>query len=144
MAIRTAEQPTATSMVTPTSRRVTSSAWRLPIPIPVVTSRAWFGSTANRWTVGPERPRSLPARRSVASDDVDERPMSADGDEPIHVGSFAAWLDQMSAALRGDADADVPCGSCTACCTSSQFVPIGPDEVDALAHIPADLLFPVP
>ena len=25
---------------------------------------------------------------------------------------------------------------CTACCTSSQFVHIGPDEVDTLAHIP--------
>jgi hypothetical protein len=50
----------------------------------------------------------------------------------------------MQAALRGDADAEVPCGSCTACCTSSQFVPIGPDETDTLAHIPAELLFPAP
>jgi Fe-S-cluster containining protein len=50
----------------------------------------------------------------------------------------------MRAALRGGGDAEVPCGSCTACCTSSQFVPIGADETDTLAHIPAELLFPAP
>jgi Fe-S-cluster containining protein len=64
------------------------------------------------------------------------------GDLPA--GDFASWLFAMQAALRGDADAEVPCGSCTACCTSSQFVPIGPDESDTLAHIPAALLFPAP
>jgi Fe-S-cluster containining protein len=50
----------------------------------------------------------------------------------------------MRGALQGDRDAEVPCGSCSACCTASQFVHIGPDEVDALAHIPAELLFPAP
>jgi Fe-S-cluster containining protein len=64
------------------------------------------------------------------------------GDLPA--GDFASWLSAMQAALRGDADAGVPCGTCTACCTSSQFVPIGPDETDTLAHIPAELLFPAP
>ena len=64
------------------------------------------------------------------------------GDLPA--GDFASWLSAMQAALRGDADAEVPCGSCTACCTSSQFVPIGADETDTLAHIPAELLFPAP
>ena len=38
----------------------------------------------------------------------------------------------------------MPCDGCTACCTSSQFVHIGPDETDTLAHIPAALLFPAP
>jgi hypothetical protein len=66
------------------------------------------------------------------------------GADAIAAGQFSAWLEEMAAALRGDTDAGVPCGTCTACCTSSQFVPIGPDEVDALAHIPADLLFPAP
>src|SRR5207244_2030213 len=33
--------------------------------------------------------------------------------EPIDAGPFTAWLDEMSAALRGEADADVPCGTCT-------------------------------
>ena len=50
----------------------------------------------------------------------------------------------MTRALRGERASDVPCGACTACCTASQFVHIEPDEVDALAHIPADLLFPAP
>ena len=69
-------------------------------------------------------------------------------DQPVgdHLpaGDFASWLGAMQAALRGEADADVPCGGCIACCTSSQFVPIGPDETDTLARIPAGLLFPAP
>ena len=59
-------------------------------------------------------------------------------------GPFSAWLDDMLAALRGEADAGVPCGSCTACCTSSQFVHIAPDEQATLARIPAELRFPAP
>ena len=39
-------------------------------------------------------------------------------------------------------ESDVPCNGCTACCRSSQFVHVGPDEADTLAHIPAELLFP--
>ncbi|MGI8809789.1 MAG: YkgJ family cysteine cluster protein [Acidimicrobiales bacterium] len=50
----------------------------------------------------------------------------------------------MQRALQGDSESDVPCGSCTACCTSSQFVHISPDELDTLAHVPAELLFPAP
>jgi Fe-S-cluster containining protein len=41
-------------------------------------------------------------------------------------------------------EADVPCGSCTACCTSSQFIHVEPDERATLARIPAALLFPAP
>ena len=59
-------------------------------------------------------------------------------------GPFGAWLGRMQAALRGEADADVPCGECTACCTSAQFVHIAPDETETLARIPAALLFPAP
>ena len=68
--------------------------------------------------------------------------MSEDGDLPA--GDFSSWLAAMEAAIGGRADADVPCGACSACCTASQFVPIGPDETDTLAHIPAQLLFPAP
>jgi uncharacterized protein len=57
---------------------------------------------------------------------------------------FAAWLRGMLAALSGRAESDVPCGTCTACCRSAQFVHIGPDEVDTLAHVPGELLFPAP
>jgi uncharacterized protein len=59
-------------------------------------------------------------------------------------GAFGEWLDQTERVRRGEIDADVPCGSCTACCTSSQFIHIAPDEVDTLAHIPPALLFPAP
>ena len=69
--------------------------------------------------------------------------MSGD-EELLPAGEFSAWLDGMQRALSGDGESDVPCGACTACCTSSQFVHIGPDETDTLAHIPAELLFPAP
>jgi Fe-S-cluster containining protein len=62
----------------------------------------------------------------------------------MDAGPLSTWLDGMLAALRGEADADVPCGTCTACCTSSQFVHVGPDERDTLARIPPDLCFPAP
>jgi uncharacterized protein len=62
----------------------------------------------------------------------------------VPAGEFTVWLGGMQAALRGEADSDVPCGSCTACCTSSQFVHIEPDEVQTLALIPGELLFPAP
>lgn len=65
-------------------------------------------------------------------------------DEPLPAGDFGPWLDAMEGALAGDRPADVPCGTCTACCTSSQFVHIGPDEADTLAHVPDALRFPAP
>ncbi len=65
-----------------------------------------------------------------------------EGDLPA--GDFAAWLTEVQGAIRGEHPAEVPCGDCTACCTSSQFVHIEPDETDAVAHIPAELLFPAP
>jgi uncharacterized protein len=54
------------------------------------------------------------------------------------------WLAGMQEALRGERGSDVPCGGCTACCTSSQFIHIGPGETETLRHIPAELLFPAP
>jgi len=69
---------------------------------------------------------------------MDSRP------DDLAAGAFRAWLEEMWAALRHEADADVPCGDCCACCSTSHFVHVGPEEVDALAHIPADLRFPAP
>jgi Fe-S-cluster containining protein len=66
------------------------------------------------------------------------------GEEELPAGDFSEWVDGMQSALRGESDSDVPCGTCTACCTASQFVHIAPDETDALAHIPRELLFPAP
>jgi Fe-S-cluster containining protein len=62
----------------------------------------------------------------------------------LAAGDFSSWLTGMQGAIRGDRGSDVPCGGCTACCTSSQFIPITPDETDTLAHIPRELLFPAP
>ena len=62
----------------------------------------------------------------------------------LPAGPFAAWLAEIQGAIRGERDAEVACGPCTACCASSQFVHIAPDETDALAHIPKALLFPAP
>jgi hypothetical protein len=67
------------------------------------------------------------------SDDVD-----------IAAGDFSGWIAGMQAAMRGERDSDVPCNGCTACCRSSHFVQIEPDETATLARIPAALLFPAP
>ena len=68
--------------------------------------------------------------------------MSADN--VAAAGDFSSWLIQIQAAIRGEHGSEVPCDGCTACCTSSQFIHVGPDESDTLAHIPAELLFPAP
>ncbi|HEX3542140.1 MAG TPA: YkgJ family cysteine cluster protein, partial [Acidimicrobiales bacterium] len=59
-------------------------------------------------------------------------------------GEFSPWLAQVRGAIAGAHGVAVPCGSCTACCTSSQFIAIGPDEEATLARIPADVRFPAP
>jgi hypothetical protein len=65
------------------------------------------------------------------------------GDE-LPAGPFSAWLAEVRAAIAGEGETDVACGTCTACCASSQFVHVEPDEVDALRHIPKALRFPAP
>ena len=68
--------------------------------------------------------------------------MSDDRDLPA--GDFSAWMTDVQAAIRGHGESDVPCGTCTACCTAAQFIHVGPDETETLAHIPAGVLFPAP
>ena len=65
-------------------------------------------------------------------------------DDALAAGGFSTWLQGMTEAIAGRRDSDVPCDGCTACCTSSQFVHIAPEETDTLAHIPKALLFPAP
>lgn len=62
----------------------------------------------------------------------------------LAAGEFSSWMGEIQGAIRGEGGSDVPCNGCTACCTSSQFVHIAPDETDTLAHVPAGLLFPAP
>jgi uncharacterized protein len=65
-------------------------------------------------------------------------------DGPVDAGEFRQWLVTARDAITEGRQAVVPCRGCTACCRSSQFVELGPDETDALAHIPPALLFPAP
>ena len=66
--------------------------------------------------------------------------------EPVRLdaGKFSNWLSDTRTALKNDAETDVPCGECTACCTSSYFIHIKSSETDTLSHIPDELLFPAP
>jgi Fe-S-cluster containining protein len=66
------------------------------------------------------------------------------GPPDLPAGDFSAWLRAMRESLAGTADSDVPCGGCCACCASSHFIHVGPDEDGALAHIPPALLFTAP
>jgi uncharacterized protein len=68
----------------------------------------------------------------------------AEPDDALPAGEFSGWLASMVRTLDGAQGSDVPCGSCTACCRSAQFVHIEPDEHAALARIPSALLFPAP
>jgi hypothetical protein len=62
----------------------------------------------------------------------------------LAAGDFSSWVTAMQSAIRGERGSEVPCGGCTACCTSSQFVHVGPEETETRAHIPEELLFPAP
>src|SRR5438445_2891533 len=68
----------------------------------------------------------------------------ASEDRDLPAGDFSSWVVDMQGAIRGEGGSEVPCDGCTACCTSSQFIHIEPDEADTLARIPAELLFPAP
>jgi len=80
-------------------------------------------------------------RDDLAMNPLADAEMSDESDLPA--GDFSAWVTLMLGALRGGQSA-VPCGECTACCTSSQFIHIGPDETETRSHIPAELMFPAP
>ena len=51
--------------------------------------------------------------------------------------AFGEWLAQMLAVLRGERDADVPCGECVGCCVSSYPIPLRPTDAAALASVPS-------
>ena len=66
------------------------------------------------------------------------------GEDDLPAGEFSSWMIEIQSAIRGERGSVVPCGGCTACCTSSQFIHIEPDETDTLSRIPPELLFPAP
>ena len=69
---------------------------------------------------------------------------SMDHDGEIATERFATWLRRTRRALRSGEAVAVPCGDCTACCTSSYFVHIDADETATLAAVPDELKFAAP
>ncbi|HET9077566.1 MAG TPA: YkgJ family cysteine cluster protein [Acidimicrobiales bacterium] len=57
---------------------------------------------------------------------------------------MSRWVAETRRHLMERTTSPVACGTCTACCRSSQFVDIEPDEADPLAHIPARLVVQAP
>lgn len=76
-------------------------------------------------------------RKKLDLEDVTDR-------SELPAGSFSSWVKHTKSAVADKGTADVPCGTCIACCTSSYFIHVGPDEVEALRRIPKALLFPAP
>jgi hypothetical protein len=71
---------------------------------------------------------------------VSERPRI----DRLPAGDFSVWLRETLAALAEEAAADVPCGSCNACCRTSHFIHVRPEEKRTRARLPRELLFPAP
>jgi hypothetical protein len=62
----------------------------------------------------------------------------------LHAGTFSTWLRNIRKALLENRGMNVPCGECDACCRSSYFIHIKPEETRTLNRIPKELLFPAP
>jgi hypothetical protein len=62
----------------------------------------------------------------------------------LPAGDFSAWLRHARSALSTGAGTEVECGACTACCDSSYFIHIGPEETEALDRIEKGLLAAAP
>lgn len=59
----------------------------------------------------------------------------------LPAGRFSAWLRRTRHALQNENGAAVPCGDCNACCRSSYFIHIRPEETRTLKRIPSQILF---
>lgn len=65
----------------------------------------------------------------------------ADG---ISAGGFSAWLRQARKALALGLGTDVDCGDCAACCSSSYFIHVKPEEAKALGAEAQGAMVPAP
>ncbi|MCZ6642018.1 MAG: YkgJ family cysteine cluster protein [Gammaproteobacteria bacterium] len=65
-------------------------------------------------------------------------------EQDLPAGGFSVWLRRTRTDLTAQVGADVPCGECNACCHSSYFIHIGPEETQTLELIPEELLFAAP
>ncbi len=64
--------------------------------------------------------------------------------QDLPAGCFSSWLRRTRSALVKEKGVNVHCGECKACCTSSYFIHIRPEENQTLARINKKLLFPAP
>src|SRR5665647_3042565 len=106
-------------------------------------------SQGSVWITDRARRRPPPGGRLRARSVIDTEPweeaaMVEGPGEPVLAGDFSSWMAATKSVIEEGQRSDVPCGTCTACCRSAQFVHIGPNETATLARIPAELLFPAP
>jgi uncharacterized protein len=64
--------------------------------------------------------------------------------QDLPAGDFSSWLCHTRRTLLDETGTDVDCGECIACCSSSQFIHIRPDETHTLSRIRKDLLVAAP
>ena len=64
--------------------------------------------------------------------------------QDLPAGCFSSWLRRTRSALVKENGVDVPCGDCIACCMSSYFIHIKPEEKLTKSRINRKLLFPAP
>jgi uncharacterized protein len=62
----------------------------------------------------------------------------------LRAGSFSRWLCHIRKALAENSRMKVPCGECNACCRSSIFIHVHPEETRTFSRVPKELLFPAP
>lgn len=62
----------------------------------------------------------------------------------LPAGDFSAWLGRIREALLTEGGTDVDCRECDACCSSSYFIRIRPEETRTLDRIRDELLVPAP
>jgi hypothetical protein len=66
------------------------------------------------------------------------------GQQDLPAGCFSSWLRRTRSALAKENGVNVHCGECRACCMSSYFIHIRPEEKQAISLINRKLLFPAP
>jgi len=62
----------------------------------------------------------------------------------LPAGNFSSWLRQIRKSILTESGTKVACGDCTACCSSSYYIRIGPKETQARKRIRKDLLVSAP
>ena len=58
--------------------------------------------------------------------------------------SVSQWVDDFTRHISGREGIDVPCGGCAACCESSMFILLRPEDSAAKHAIPRELRFVAP